>query len=78
MVKSCLNCKFAEWSRTASGRLHPSGAGKCTYQWKMPELPRSMHWLGSQPPRPLGGFIQRKCEWMDHCAYFQRPPCEEK
>ena len=32
----CLTCKFAEWKRTASGRLHPSGDGKCT--WTMPTI----------------------------------------
>lgn len=26
---SCLNCKFAEWRRTAKGRLHPDQSGTC-------------------------------------------------
>lgn len=26
-MKNCINCKYAEWSRTESGRLHPSGDG---------------------------------------------------
>lgn len=27
----CTDCRFAEWKRTAAGRLHPSGSGKCTW-----------------------------------------------
>lgn len=26
-MKNCTDCKHAEWKRTASGKLHPSGAG---------------------------------------------------
>lgn len=28
---TCAGCKFAEWDRTASGALHPKGAGKCRH-----------------------------------------------
>lgn len=28
----CLKCDHANWLRTNSGRLHPSGQGKCTWQ----------------------------------------------
>lgn len=28
----CKDCRFAEWQKTASGRLSPTGAGRCT--WK--------------------------------------------
>jgi len=31
-VTICLDCKFADWNRTANGRLHPSGDGRCS--WK--------------------------------------------
>ena len=68
----CLGCTYANWNRTATGRLHPSGDGRCAYPWKMPPLPMSMYWLGQSPPRPLGGNISRKEELGDHCAYFLR------
>jgi hypothetical protein len=27
----CAGCKWADWKRTASGRLHPDGEGQCTH-----------------------------------------------
>lgn len=73
-MKNCTNCKHAEWGRTASGRLHPSGDGRCKYPWKMPPLPASMHWGWQfiRPPRPEGGNISRNKELADHCVYFKR------
>lgn len=69
-VNLCINCKFAEWERTKDGKLHPSGAGRCT--WQMPEiqLPASMYFFGSSP-KPMGGYIERKeqrasCPQFDH------------
>lgn len=36
----CVGCKFAEWDRTPSGRLDPSGNGKCGYLvGVVPKLP---------------------------------------
>ena len=69
-MKSCLHCKYADWRRTEAGKLHPSGDGHCTYEWLMPPLPQSMHWLGKAPTRPYGGLISRKTELPDHCAYW--------
>ena len=68
-MKNCNGCKYAEWKRTDAGRLHPSGDGKCTYEWKMPPLPQAMFFAGFKP-RLLGGYISRKRELPDHCAYF--------
>jgi transcriptional regulator NrdR family protein len=28
-MKNCTECVHANWLRTKSGRLHPSGEGKC-------------------------------------------------
>ncbi len=72
-MKSCLYCKYAKWAKTASGRLHPSGDGRCMYPWKMPRLPQCMYWIGSEP-YPPGGFITRKSDWKDHCVYFTKEP----
>ena len=70
-MKSCLHCKYAGWRRTDSGKLHPSGDGRCTYDWKMPPLPQSMYWLGKiAPTMPYIVTISRKKELPDHCAYW--------
>ena len=34
--QTCLNCKHAEWDRRKGGCLHPSGAGRCT--WQIPDI----------------------------------------
>ena len=73
-MKSCNVCKYADWKRSDAGRLHPSGVGECTYEWKLPPLPQSMSWVGflGTSPKPCGGQISRKRELPDHCAYFVR------
>lgn len=71
-MKYCLNCKHANWDKTIAGKLHPSGHGICEYPWKMPQLPASMYWVGMFSPKPSGGYISRKEELKDHCAYFAR------
>jgi hypothetical protein len=71
-MKTCTDCKYAEWKRTAAGKLHPSGDGQCRYPWKMPELPVAFHWMGSGGPKPFGGRIYRKRENKEHCAYWSR------
>ena len=68
-MKTCKGCKWAEWNRTASGRLHPNGGGRCTFQVKIPVLPQAFYWIGGEP-RPMGGQINRKEEHKDHCAYY--------
>lgn len=69
-MKNCLGCKYANWDKTETGRLHPSGRGVCSYPWKLPKLPASMYWLGGFEPKPNGGFISRREELKDHCAYY--------
>lgn len=73
-MKTCNGCKYAEWKLTGIGHLHPSGDGKCTYEWKLPPLPQSMSWTGflGTSPKPYGGQISRKRDLPDHCAYFVR------
>ncbi len=71
-MKSCNCCKYADWYRTQNGRLHSSGDGKCTYPYKVPVLPASMHWTWRVDPTPSGGFINRREELKEHCAYFAR------
>jgi hypothetical protein len=61
-VNPCLTCKYADWNKTAGGRLHPDGYGRCTYP--IPELiiPKVFYWIGfgHGQPRPNGGIIERR------------------
>lgn len=65
----CVDCKLAHWEKTKTGRLHPSGDGKC--QWTMPavRLPVSM-WL-SHSNKPSGGHINRRDDWKQ-CPQYQK------
>ncbi len=54
----CEDCKFADWKRTANGRLHPDKSGRCTFEVVIPALPRSRYWQ-SRGPVPSGGYIER-------------------
>lgn len=69
-MKNCTDCKYANWNRTKSGKLHPSGDGKCIYPYKVPKLPESMYWISQTNPTPAGGFINRREELKEHCVYF--------
>lgn len=59
----CPSCRFADWKRTANGRLHPDGYGMCL--WTPPHIPTPAVWgwplssTSRQPPRPMGGTIGR-------------------
>lgn len=67
-MKNCMGCKYADWQRTSNGRLHPSGDGKCTYPYKLPQLPESMYFINT--PHVCGGQINRKKTFKDNCAYY--------
>ena len=71
-MRTCNGCKYADWKRTNAGRLHPSGDGKCTYEWKTPQLAQSMYFASFEPPMVIVVSISRKRELPDHCAYFVR------
>lgn len=71
-MKNCTDCKYADWHRTAAGRLHPSGDGKCTYEYKLPPLPSCRWWMSSNPPEPNGGYINRRRNHIDHCPFYAR------
>lgn len=38
-MKTCKGCKYADWRKTKAGKLHPTGDGKCAYEYKVPQLP---------------------------------------
>lgn len=77
-MKNCTHCAYAEWRRTSSGKLSPTGDGECRYPWKMPALPRAFYWVGKRAPDPCGGQINRRRELPDHCAYFKREMLNEE
>lgn len=60
---NCMTCKFAVWSKTKNGRLHPDGDGRCT--WKVPVFAVPIaFWFSfnrtGELPQPSGGFISRR------------------
>ncbi len=67
-MKSCTYCKYADWKRTADGKLHRSGDGQCTYKIKMPVLPASRYYVMN--PQLSGGMINRREEFKDHCPCY--------
>lgn len=69
-MKNCTDCKYANWQRTDAGKLHPSGAGRCTAEYKLPPPPASMYWL--VPPYLRGGNINRRRALDEDCTYFER------
>ena len=70
-MKNCTDCKHALWDETSTGRLHPSGDGRCKYPFKIPELPGAFYWPFGEP-EPCGVAINRRKNLADHCVYFAR------
>lgn len=68
----CLDCKFADWMRTKSGRLHPSGEGECTWEFRASVLAAAYQW--SSTPKLTGGTIWRHegLPGDGRCPQFQR------
>lgn len=31
-MNPCIGCRFADWKKTAAGRLHPDKTGRCRYE----------------------------------------------
>lgn len=68
-MKHCDDCKWANWKRTVTGRLHPDKTGRCTFVVRIPVLPLAFRWghgTGSTPNLG-GGYIERKHDFPDHC-----------
>jgi hypothetical protein len=75
-VKNCTDCIYADWKRTANGRLHPSGDGCCAKKIEIPKLPACCQWLST--PHHSYPYINRRQDLKEHCAYWQaaKPPQE--
>lgn len=69
-MKTCKGCTHADWDKTVAGKLHPSGEGRCTYEYKRRVLPQAYYWLCETAFS--GGEINRHTEFDDHCIYFER------
>jgi hypothetical protein len=74
-MKTCKGCKWAEWKKTANGRLHPSGDGLCAFPVKAPVLPSCIS--GSYGLRDIRRDmesahrgISRNRELRDHCPCY--------
>ena len=67
---TCDDCAFAEWKRTANGRLHPDKSGWCARLELHPldlRLPAAFYWINA--PSPSGGHIGRGAELPRPCAF---------
>lgn len=67
-MKNCTDCVYADWKKTAAGKLHPSGDGKCTNVVKLPKLPEEFYFINE--PHIYGGSINRRNELKVDCVYF--------
>lgn len=67
-MKNCTNCTYADWKKTAAGKLHPSGDGRCTKVVNIPKLPAAFYF--SNKLFICGGMINRRQELRDDCVYF--------
>ena len=73
----CVGCKFAEWKRTAAGRLHPDCDGKCRHPLFSvpPVVPASAtvgYWSGGDV-KLSGGYIYRyDTRSLNECKTFEQ------
>lgn len=74
MLCRCDDCKFAEWKRTASGRLHPDKSGRCGAV--IPKLlPKAFYWFGGGPC--IGGGHISRCDPAAECAYWEKSEAQK-
>ena len=69
----CMTCQFANWRKTASGKMHPTGEGKCTYALSEMIIPASYYWIGfrEKGPMPSGGRIDRRAPFSRRCPTYK-------
>ena len=67
--ENCTGCKYANWYRAVAG-LHPSGNGKCIFNWKINPLPAAFYFYTS--PTPSRGKHQSpRKEFKEHCPMLR-------
>jgi hypothetical protein len=70
-MKTCNGCKYAKWKRTKTGKKHPSGEGRCTYEVKLPVMPNSKYFSTFSGSVSIdGGLINRKKQYDNHCPCY--------
>jgi hypothetical protein len=75
VTRSCDTCRFAEWQKTANGRLHPGKQGKCTWQAPVYPIPKAVSygWQGGGKP-PVehhGRYISRDKYMHKDCEAWE-------
>ncbi len=78
----CLTCDRAKWNKTANGRLHPDGKGRCDWTPDPIPTPAAWYWTSysdiRKPPHPHGGGIVRKIKYQHQtitaCDLYRRKP----
>lgn len=69
----CDECKYADWKRTSSGRMHPDKSGRCLIKKvvKLPEclVATSSYRTYGDEVVVKGGYIRRG-RTFDRCAYY--------
>lgn len=59
----CATCRFAEWKKTANGRRHPDGSGRCGYAFPVSPLPKWVRVRGwhhaSEPLETVGEVVEK-------------------
>ena len=75
-MANCLNCAYANWDKTANGRRHPSGRGKCVVKLPFVVLPawaaaakREIDQINLRAERGDGQTIWRDAP-HDNCETF--------
>lgn len=69
-MKTCMGCVFAVWEVSQTGRLSPTGRGKCAFIVKVPVLPEAFAW--SSVPSIQGGEIKRGRRFEKDCPTYLR------
>jgi hypothetical protein len=73
MTTLCDDCVFAEWKKTANGRLHPNKRGLCKRLYEHPldlRIPPVFYWgVFKTAPYPSGGYIERGKPLEEKCIF---------
>jgi hypothetical protein len=65
-TRSCNGCRFAEWVRTKTDRLSPSGDGQCRYEFPPVIMPWA-HRRGQKILYPGAQYVSR---------FINHDPCQ--
>ncbi len=66
----CADCRFAEWERTATGRLSPKGRGLCNWRKTVRVAASCISARDKTRVEFWGGTIWRKDDPMNGCPVF--------